>query len=456
MSTEIKTRDRWSVVVTAGLGVFMAQLDATIVNVALPAIAERFTVDAAAVQWVILGYALPLIALVLPIGRWIDGVGRQSALLWAIGGFATAGLLAAAAPTLQLLVAARVLQGAFGSVLFVLLPVLAATAVRPTARGRAMGVVMTLGPLGGFSGPVLGGFLVEQIGPSGVFLVNPIIGVVLAGLVALLLPRDARLTLPPRDRFGEAALLVTATASVLLALTLTAQGRFGWLWLALLAVPVIVIWSRRPYSRPVTRLLRDRRISGPLVALTAQAVALVSVQFLIPFFLTEIRSAGGGEIGLTMLAIPAGMIVLGPVGGWLTDRWGAIPTALSGIVVAAVGFVSLTWSTDTVTSWDVALRLAILGAGTGLFAGANTAMTLSASPPELMATTSAAINMARQIGIAAGPAVASIAWSLAPDGVAGLRRALVVSIVVTAVCFAATAIAARGRMAEVSSARVPR
>lgn len=434
MTVESPTRNRWSIVVTAGLGVFMAQLDATIVNVALPEIADRFSVGTAVVQWVMLGYTLPLIALVLPIGRWIDGVGVRTALLWAVGGFSLAGVAASAAPAIELLIAARVIQGTFGAALFVLLPVLAATAVDASARGRAMGVVMTLGPLGGFSGPVIGGILIEHGGASSIFLVNPIIGIVVAGAAAVLLPRDAGLALPARDRVAEAVLLLVAAASVLLSLTFAAESHPGWLLLGLVAVPIVMVWRRRPYSRPVTELLRRAPVTGQLVALSTQMAALLAVQFLAPFILTGYLSATPATTGLTMLAIPAGMIVLGPVGGFLSDHWGAGQTVICGIVLAAVGYVSLLWISVEWTPFDLGWRLAIVGLAAGLFAGANSAMALGGAPREMLATTSAAISMARQIGIATGPAMASMAWNLAGAGEAGMRTAVVIALAATGVC----------------------
>ncbi|MFF9135853.1 MFS transporter [Streptomyces sp. NPDC014806] len=147
-------------------------LDMNIVTVALADIAGGLHVSAATAQWAVLGYQLPVVALLLPAGRWLDGVGMRPAVLGAVAGFALCGALAAAAPWAAWLIAARLAQGACGAVLFVLMPVLASRAVRPERRGRAMSVPATLGPLGAVTGPAVGGLLLDHVGWPAVFLVK--------------------------------------------------------------------------------------------------------------------------------------------------------------------------------------------------------------------------------------------------------------------------------------------
>jgi MFS family permease len=129
------SRNRWLVVGAAGVAIFLAMLDASIVNVALPAIGRDVGVDPARSQWVVLGYLLAVAAVVLPAGRWLDSVGRRSALVFAIGGFAVSSALAGAAPDFASLIAARVIQGVFGAVILALVPALVAGAVSPGERG---------------------------------------------------------------------------------------------------------------------------------------------------------------------------------------------------------------------------------------------------------------------------------------------------------------------------------
>jgi len=155
----------WAAVVAAGLAVFISTVDMNVVGVALPTLGHDFGVEPAAVQWVVLGYVLPLVALVLPAGRWADGVGKRSAFLLAVLGFGVASVLVAVGPGLALVVAARAVQGVFGALISALVMAVIAQSVRPEATGRAIGLVASVGPFGGAVGPAAGGVLVELVQP---------------------------------------------------------------------------------------------------------------------------------------------------------------------------------------------------------------------------------------------------------------------------------------------------
>ena len=327
------SRDRWALVAAAGLAVFMAQLDATIVNVALPALGQRLHASAPLVQWVVLGYVLPLIALSLLAGRWLDLVSYRAALTVAALGFAAASAAAGAAPALGWLVAARVIQGGFAAVLLALAVTLAVSAVRPAMRGRAVGIMSGIAPLGALSGPWLGGELVQHAGWRAIFYVSVPVAVAVAALGRSQLPAGGTLRLPERAWLAEATLLGGAAAALVLALSLPADGGAGWLVLGLAAVPLAWAWSRTAVSRPVLRLLRTRGVGGPHLALASSYTALMLVQFLAPFYLARVAGAPPAEIGTALLAYPATTAAAGPVAGLVSDKAGTRPVAVAGAVI---------------------------------------------------------------------------------------------------------------------------
>ncbi|WP_308218440.1 MFS transporter [Streptomyces hygroscopicus] len=184
--------DRWALVAVAGVLAFVAMLDMNIVNVALADIADGLDVSAATAQWAVLAYQLPVVAFLLPVGRWLDGGGTRLVVPAATAGFGLSSALAAVAPWAGWLIAARLAQGAFGAALFVLMPVLAMRAVRPELRGRAMSVPATLGPLGAVTGPAVGGLLLDHFGWRSVFLVKIPFCLLALVLVWRAMPRDGR------------------------------------------------------------------------------------------------------------------------------------------------------------------------------------------------------------------------------------------------------------------------
>ncbi|MFE8949846.1 MFS transporter [Streptomyces sp. NPDC007856] len=433
--------DRWLLVAVAGLLSFVAMLDMNIVNVALADIAEGLHVSAATAQWAVLGYQLPVVALLLPVGRWLDGVGMRSALLVAAAGFALCSALAAAAPWASWLIAARLAQGAFGAVLFVLMPVLALRSVRPELRGRAMSVPATLGPLGAVTGPAVGGLLLDHLGWRAVFLVKIPFCLLALAVAWRAMPRDGGLRLPDRRSAADAVLVGSGVAALLLALTL-APGSPGALVLALAAVPPLWWWLRGPGGRPVVGVLRATGLIRAHTAVLALAAAFATVHYVVALHLQRDDGVSATTTGLTVLAFPLGMGLAGPVGGRLADRCGARPVAVIGAALTAAGLLLLVPLGGDWSPVGVAWRLALAGLGMGLNGGPTQALVMGAAPPDRTATVGSSVQLARSLGFTLGPALATAAWGLAAgaDGVtAGLTLAA------TAACLAVPLLALPGR-----------
>ncbi|WP_166534405.1 MFS transporter [Blastococcus xanthinilyticus] len=417
----------WPLVAAAGLAVFMAMLDTYVVTVALPSIGGSFGVGPAGLQWVVLAYFLPMAALALPTGRWLDGAGHRAAFLLAVGGFAAASLACALTGSLGVLLIARAAQGVFAAMLTALTPVLVTVAVRPEVRGRAMSVVATLGPLGALSGPALGGWLTEAAGWRALFLINVPIGAVLAVLAVRALPAGARLRWPGRSWVAEAVLLGGAVLAVVGALTLTVQAGAGWLALTVIAVPLLGLWRRLPTSAALLAVARARPVRGGVLALALASTGTSAVVYLVPFFLTRQAGTSPGGIGLALAALPLAMVVLGPLGGLLADRVGAHRVALAGAVVVVAGLVLLLPLSTAWGAADLAWRLAVVGAGMAVFVGPNQTRIMSAAPPSSLATAGGASGLARSLGFGLGPALVTAAWAGAGYTPAGMRLAVVLT-----------------------------
>ncbi|TDD84419.1 MFS transporter [Actinomadura rubrisoli] len=428
--------NRWWLVMGAGLVVFMATLDTSIVAVALPALEHDFGVRTASTEWVVLGYLLPLVALTLPAGRWLDRTGPRSALLLAVGGFVLSSLAAGVAPVLAVLVAARVAQGAFAGVLFALIPAITMRAVAPSLAGRASALVMTLGPLGAVSGPALGGLIVQAWDWPWIFYINVPAGLLVMAIVLANMPSD-RLGPPDRAALGETALLGSATGALLLAFSLSASAGPLWAVLAVAAVPPLIAWWRTPSSRPVRDLMRNPPVAGPVATVLLNALAISLVEFLVPFYLQRTLDLSPVATSTTILAFPIAMVVAGPAGGLLGDRWGRARTAALGVAVTTLGTLLLVPAAPDWHASHLAWRLAVVGLGTGLFAGPSFAMIMSTAPPGLQGTAGAAQSLARQLGFSLGPALATTTWALSGYSLTGMRTgfALATGAGVTALLF---------------------
>ncbi|WP_163511687.1 MFS transporter [Fodinicola acaciae] len=422
--------NRWWLVVAAGLGVLVAQLDATAVNVALPVIERETRTGPGLSTWVVLGYVLPLVALSLPVGRWLDRVGQKPALVLSVTGFAAASAGVGLAPAIGWLIAARVVQGAFGAALFALLPVITATAVRQDFRGRAMSLVMTLGPLGAVLGPPLGGLLVDTIGWPWIFYLNLPVSALIVAIAPIQLP-SGRLVAPDRGWLAEIGVLTGATTALLLVPVLP--------WTGLLAIPFLLSWRRMPASAPVRELFRTPGVASAHAALLLEIAAIVIVQFIAPFFLQGAGISAGAS-GLAVFAFPAAVLVVGPVAGVFADRLGARTVLVFAAAILTFGLVLTVFAAPSAV--DIAWRLVIAGVGAGLFGGPVMTLAMDAAPARLLGLTGASTSTFRQIGLALGPSVASAAWSSTGYSVAGIRIAFGCAVFLAALSLVALSVRA--------------
>ncbi|MER5940146.1 MFS transporter [Streptomyces sp. NPDC001928] len=436
-------KDRWVLVAVAGALSFVAMLDMNIVNVALADISAGLHVSATTAQWAALAYQLPVVALLLPVGRWLDGMGTRPALLAATAGFALFGALAALAPWAAWLIVARTGQGMCAAVLFVLMPVLVIRAVRPAARGRAMSVPATLGPLGAMTGPAVGGLLLDHLGWRWVFLVKIPFCLLALALAWKAMPEDGAWRAPDRRFLADTLLVGGGLAMLLLALTL-GSGRPPWVLLALAAPVPLWCWLRGPGGRPVTGVLRAAGLFRAHGAVLTLAAGFAAMHYVVALHLQRDEGVSATATGLTVLAFPLGMGLAGPLGGRLADRYGFRPVAVTGAALTAAGLLLLIPLGDDWSPPDVAWRLALAGLGMGLSGGPTQALVMGAAPPERTATVGSTVQVARSLGFTIGPALATAAWALAGSG-DGARAGL--TLAALAACLAVPLLALSGRPA---------
>ncbi|GLZ42023.1 MFS transporter [Actinokineospora sp. NBRC 105648] len=442
---------RWGAVVAAGLAVFVSTVDMNVVGVALPTLGQRFGAGPGAVQWVVLAYVLPLVALVLPVGRWADGAGTRPAFLLAVLGFGAASVLVAASTGLPVMIVARGVQGVFGALVAALVMSVIGRSVRPADAGRAMGLVAAVGPLGGAVGPALGGVLIAEFGWRSVFLINVPVCLAAAWLGLRSIPAgDGGLPAPRRSWLADALLLGAAGSALILGLQ--ELGRPGarppWAFaLPVVAVGAVALWVRRPAARPVRAVLADSPVRGWLLALLAGGVVSGALGFLTPYLLAGTLRVPTAQVGLVMLAMPAGMVLCAPLGGVLGDRWGQRRTALAGTCLMLVGAALLV---PAATDWGptgVAWRLLLVGAGSGLLAAPAQAAIMTGVPPARTATAGALSALLLNVGFALGPALGSMTWGLRGNSATGMATAFATAAVAAAVSTACVTLV-RGRRAR--------
>lgn len=405
-------RRKWEVLSVVGLGAFLSTLNITIVNVALPSIAEDLRVGIGEVQLVVLGYLLALGTLLLAFGRLGDIVGYRRVYVWGVVIFGVASLLCGFSGNVWTLAGFRVLQGVGSGMVQAIGPVLVVRAFPAEERGKAQGLFAISVALGIAVGPTLGALLTGVFSWSWVFFVNmPFCLIVLVWSLRVL-PVEGRAVDSKFDPLGSLLLFGTTLA---LLVAVLGGGKWGWtsptnlaLIVAFLTLGTAFVLVERRVSQPTLemRLLRIRAVWAGNASVLVAFAALFTATFLIPFYLTDARGFSVVETGLFLTPLPLATLIVSPFGGALSDRISPRVFTTAGVAFIGCGLLLLT-SVDAATSaFGLVWRLAVAGVGLGLFIGPNQSLVLGAVPPGRLGMTSGMLAQLRNTGQAFGVALA--------------------------------------------------
>ncbi len=402
---EPKQPNKWAVMGLVAVGVFMATLDSSIVTISLPTIAHTFGVPlSGAVEWVIIAYLVVVAGTLLTIGRLSDMIGRKP--IWAAGLvlFTLGSTLCGAAGSLAMLIASRALQGLGGALLMAISPALLTSAFLPTERGRALGFNAVVVALGTSTGPTLGGILTTHVSWRWIFYVNVPLGIV--GVLATLFVLKERTSLG-KGRFDPLGAGLLATSLVALTVGLSFGAEWGWgspllMTTMLVAVAAIlglsVAEQRVAHPIIVLALLRRRVFLSANLSLILSFLALTAVNFLLPFYLEELRGWSTERAGLLLTAIPVTIALLAPISGALADRIGTRALVASGLTIACIGLLLLAQLTAQSSLFDIVWRLVVIGAGQALFYSPNNSALMGDAPSEHQGSAAGFLATSRVIG----------------------------------------------------------
>jgi len=391
----------------------MGQLDASIVTLALPRLGQELHAGVGAVEWVALSYLLVLVATVATVGRIADAVGRKLLYVYGFGVFTAGSVLCGLAPTLVLLIAARVLQAVGAAMLQANSVALITEAIPPRLLGRGIGVQGTAQAFGLALGPAVGGALLALGGWRLIFLVNVPAGAIGLMLGWFLLPRSRSVrALGRTDRLG-AILLALAAAGPLLYLSLA--GRAGYasplLLVTLVAGAVAAIEfvrRRRRAAEPLIEiaLFRRRALSMGLSTGLVSYLVLFGTLFVVAYYLSS-KGTSAAMLGLRLAVLPVAIGIAAPIAGRFLNRLGGRPLTAGGLLMTAAGLLEACARQGT---GSLLIGLALAGLGLGAFTPANNAMIMSASPRGHAGVVSGILNMTRGLGTAVGVALASATY----------------------------------------------
>ncbi len=416
MSSTTPERNRWIALYVLCVGMLMIVLDATVVNVALPAIQDDLGFSRSGLAWVVNAYLISFGGLLLLAGRLGDLVSRKGVFLFGIGVFTLASLLCGVAQGQGMLVGARFLQGAGGAMTSaVILGMIVTMFPGPREQAKAIGVFAFVASAGGAVGLLVGGVLTQAINWHWIFFVNVPVGIAAAVLAGRLIEADEGIG------FGDGAdvpgaVLITGSLMLGVYTIVEPAAELGWgagrtlalgvLSLALLAAFVVREATARSPLVPL-RIFRSRNVTGANLIQVLSVAGMFGMFFLGALYLQRILAYDALETGLAFLPVT---ILMGTLSVRYTDRlvmrFGARPMVLGGLALFMAGLALFTRApVDGGYVSHVLPVMVLLGIGAGLCFPALMTLAMSGATPSDAGLASGLINTTAQVGGALGLAV---------------------------------------------------
>ena len=435
-----EARRKWWTLAAVSFGLFMIMLDNTVVNVALPSIQRDLDTGLSELQWIVTGYALSFAALMLIGGKLADAYGRRLIFVVGIVVFTAASLWCGLADSGDALIAARVVQG-IGAALMnpATLSIIAAT-FPPRERGMAIGIWAGVSALALAIGPLVGGLLTEHLSWHWIFFVNVPVGVLAVAASFLLISESKDDTHESLDLPGLAT-----SALGLFALTygLIEGNSFGWTSARILGSFAVAIVSlaafltierRRRAPMLDLTLFRSGTYAGANLAMLLVALAMFGVFFFVSLYMQNVLGYSAVQAGAAFLPMTVLIILVAPVAGKLSDRYGSRWLMSIGMVLLSAQLVYFSQLGVDATFWNLLPALLVGGLGMAMTMTPTAAAAVLAVPVEKSGVGSAVLNAMRQVGGSVGIAlmgaiVAHEAAGRTPiEGfMAGFERALLVA-----------------------------
>lgn len=403
---------RWWTLGAMCFALFMLMLDNTVVNVALPSIQQTFDADLASLEWTVNAYTLSLAVLLVVGGRLGDIFGRRRIFLIGVTIFALSSAAIGLAPTDLALVIGRVVQGVGAALMMPATLSIVTNAFPPHERGRALGTWAGVSALALAIGPVVGGFLTEEVSWRAIFFLNlPVAAAAIA--MTLFSTHESRDETVGRsiDYAGIVTLTIGLTGLVL---ALIEGNRWGWGSARIVGLLVIAVAALAAFVRIELRsrapmvdfsFFRSRQFAGAASVGFIVSFGMMAVFFFTALYMQNVLGYSALQAGVRFLPMTLVLIVMGPVAGRLTDRIGPKPLLIAGMAI--VGISQIWQSTlDASTGYGFLLpSFILLGVGIGLVMSPMTTAAMNAVDRTKAGVASGVLSMGRMVGSTFGVAV---------------------------------------------------
>jgi EmrB/QacA subfamily drug resistance transporter len=413
----------WSVFLAIGIGVFIVNLDGSILNVAFPVLENHFGVHTQILQWVITSYFLVITSILPLVGKVSDIVGRKWVYITGVSIFAAASILCGISRSVEGMILFRIIQG-FGGAMIMANAMSIITMVFPESkRGVALGGITSVTAIATIAGPAAGGLLISGFSWRSIFWINVPIGMLSILLTALLLkaPSRKRLELKKIDYTGA---VIFAGAMIGTILFVSSGNQWGWISgrsLIVLALS-IALWTlfakwESIRTKPIinVELFQNRLFTFGNISSSISFVILTMPSILLPLYLTNQMTIPVEQIGFMMSAQAFAMILFSPLSGWITDRTNPVVPAALGMVLSILGLFGMSQINATTGKLEMIVSLVLFGAGIGFFQSPANVLTLKDIPEQQTGLAGGIMATMRNLGRVTGTAITILLYTLAGE-----------------------------------------
>ena len=422
---------RYDAILTIVLGLTMAVLDGAIANVALPTIATDLNASPASSIWIVNAYQIAIVIALLPLSFLGDMVGYRRIYKIGLVVFTITSLICALSRSLEMLTLARVAQGLGGAALMSVNTALIRLIYPKRQLGRGMGINSFVVAVSSAAGPTIAAAILSLASWQWLFLINVPLGIISIFLAMRFLPPNSSASKITRFDLPSAMMNALTFGLLITALGGFAQGQSGYLVLAEVIAMLIIgfFFVRRQLRMPVPLLPVDLlripifslSICTSICSFCAQMLAMVSL----PFFLQTVIGRSEVETGLLLTPWPLATMVMAPLAGYLIEKVHAGLLGAMGLLIMACGLFGLALLPSSPSDLDIIWRMALCGAGFGLFQSPNNHTIVSSAPGHRSGGASGMLGTARLLGQSSGAALVALLFNLA--GNSGTHTALLLA-----------------------------
>ena len=404
---------QWLALAAMSLGTFMGLLDVTVVNVALPTMADHFNSTFTDLQWVLNIYTLVLAVSLLILSKMGDMYGRKKIFVASIVIFVIASAINGLAPNLLVLDIGRAVQAIGGAGMNSLAMALVASNFSGSKRGLALGILGSVIGISTASGPLIGGYLVENFGWSSIFYVNVPVGILTVILTLIYVKETPSYGANERIDFGGMALSAATLFSLIYGL-IQKEGHTNWDWtdmrvagwlIAAVVLFIAFIFVEQRVKKPMIDLsmFKSIHLIGTLVVATALGVALYSFNAFLTVMMQNYMGYSAFDTGVHQLTMSVWSLILGPITGMLGARLSKKRLIGFSLFVGGIGFLFfMNAMTVHLSFGDMWFPMVLMGITNGLVNPLLNTAGMEGVAPQEMGMASGLINVFRQIGTTIG------------------------------------------------------